>query len=230
LAVDADPDANLASALGMPFEMQQALVPISQQRKLIEERTGAKVRQFGQMFKINPVVGDIAEKYAIHYKDVALLVLGASNTGGGGCACPENVMLKALVNDLVLYKNEALVMDMEAGVEHLGRATAQGVDLLIIVVEPGRRSIDSAQRIVRMSREIGLKKLAFVANKIDGDSEDSFVRKALQGYEIVGTIPFCRELRTADREERSVLDALTMDQAGVFEGILDKLTIKVTKQ
>ena len=148
LAVDADPDANLAAALGISFAEQQKIIPISKQADLIEERTGAKVKQYGQMFKLNPQVSDIADSFAITFKGITLLVLGAVEKGGGGCACPENVLIRALVRDLVLYKDETVVMDMEAGIEHLGRATTQGVDLMITVVEPGQRSIDCAKRLM----------------------------------------------------------------------------------
>ena len=102
LAVDADPDANLASALGVPPELCARVRTIAQERGLIEERTGAKVRQFGQMFKLNPDVADIAERYAVRHAGVDLLVLGAVPHAAGGCACPESVLLKSLVLHLVL--------------------------------------------------------------------------------------------------------------------------------
>jgi CO dehydrogenase maturation factor len=112
LAVDADPDANLASALGLPSSLRSQIHTISTERKLIEERTGAKVRQFGQMFKINPDVGDIAQKYAVRYEGVDLLVLGAVERVAGGCACPESVLLKSLVSHLVLRQGDVVILDM----------------------------------------------------------------------------------------------------------------------
>ncbi|MCU0644166.1 MAG: AAA family ATPase, partial [bacterium] len=157
LSVDADPDANLAAALGISVEKQQAIIPISRQVALIEELTGAKVKQYGQIFKLNPEVSDIADRFATIHNGVVLLVLGAIEGGGTGCACPESTLIRALITDLVLYKDDALIMDMEAGIEHLGRGTARGVDAMIIVLEPGQRSIDSAQRVIRMAGEIGLK-------------------------------------------------------------------------
>ena len=153
LAVDADPDANLASTLGLPVDNRREIVPISEQRALIEERTGAKVRQYGQLFKLNPEVADIADRFAVNHNGVDLLVLGAIEAGGSGCACPESVLIKALVADLVLHKNEALVMDMEAGVEHLGRGTARGVDTMLVVVEPSRMSVECADRVFAMAAE-----------------------------------------------------------------------------
>jgi len=223
LAVDADPDANLAAALGIPEEKQKKIIPISQQVALIEERTGAKVKQYGQIFKLNPQVSDIADNYATVHEGVALLVLGAVEQGGSGCACPENVLIRALVTDLILYKNEALVMDMEAGVEHLGRATTKGVDCMIVVIEPGQRSIDSAYRIIRMSHEIGLKNIKFVANKIDGPNDEQFIREAFPDHGLLGVIPYSEEMRRNDRNGLSVLDGLSKEMVARFENILEKL-------
>lgn len=223
LAVDADPDANLAAALGIPGDIQKQVIPISRQVALIEERTGAKVKQYGQLFKLNPEVSDIADNYAVLYKGVALLVLGAVEQGGSGCACPENVLLRSLVTDLVLYKDDALVMDMEAGVEHLGRATARGVDVMLVVIEPGQRSIDSAKRIKHLAEEIGLTNTRFAANKVTSPEDEQFIMDAFPGQDLAAIIPYCREIRDADRQGVSVLDNLGKDQLSLFEKLLDQL-------
>ncbi len=223
LAVDADPDANLASALGIAAERQKTIIPIAEQKALIEQRTGAKVKQYGQIFKINPEVSDIADGYAYKHQGVSLLVLGAVENGGSGCACPENVLLKALVQDLVLHKDDALVLDMEAGVEHLGRATARGVNTMIVVVEPGQRSIDCAGRVLRMAKQIGLRDIRIVANKITSAEDERFVRESLGGQELLGVIPFHEGLRAIDRDGRSVLDGCSAEVLGAFERILAAL-------
>ncbi|MFC2155606.1 ArsA-related P-loop ATPase [Acidobacteriota bacterium] len=223
LAVDTDPDANLADALGVPGDIREKIVPISQQAALIEERTGAKVKQYGQIFKLNPDVADIADNFAVRCRGVALLVLGAVEQGGGGCACPENVLLRSLVSDLVLYKDDALVMDMETGMEHLGRATARGVDVMIVVIEPGQRSINSAKRIKTLTGEIGLSNLCFVANKVASPEDKRFIREALPNQNPAAFIPYCREIRDADRKGVSVLDNLSNDQLALFEKLLDRL-------
>jgi len=222
LAVDADPDANLASALGFSAEEQGAIVPISEQVALVEERTGAKVKQYGQMFRLNPRVDDIAGDYATVHNGVSLIVLGAVEQGGSGCACPESILLRALVTDLVLYKDDALVMDMEAGVEHLGRATAQGVDIMIVVVEPGQRSVDCAKRVFRMAEQIGLSDLCVVANKVVSNSDEAFIRQALPGARLLGVIPYSEELRQADRHGQSVLQGGDLANQA-FTDILDSL-------
>ena len=223
LAVDADPDANLATALGLDADAQAAIIPIAKQAALIEERTGAKPNQFGQLFKLNPEVADIADTFATRHCGVDLLVLGAVPKGGGGCACAENVLIRALVNDLVLYKNEALVMDMEAGIEHLGRATASGVDLMLLVVEPGQRSVDSARRILRLCQDIHLKNIKLVANKVNGQPDRDFLTQALPDVEFLAFVPYTEELRGIDRTGRSVLDGAGPELAAVFEALLAKV-------
>ncbi|MBD3391400.1 MAG: AAA family ATPase [Chitinivibrionales bacterium] len=223
LAVDADPDANLASALGMPEELQKSIVPIAKQRALIEERTGAKVRQYGQIFKMNPDVSDVAARFATAHSGVALLVLGAIEGGGTGCACPENVIIRTLMAELVLRADEAVIMDMEAGIEHLGRATAHGVDTMVVVVEPGQRSIDSAQKILAMAGEIGLRSVRFVANKVMDASDKTYIQKNLPSHDILGTLPYSDQLRRGDRNGLSVLDTADAPLATHFSNILDAL-------
>ena len=180
---------------------------MSRQISLIEERTGANVRRYSQMFKLNPKVDDIASQFAFSHKGVSLLVLGTVPAGGNGCACPYNTFVRALVADLVLFKNETLIMDMEAGIEHLGRATSSGVDLMAIVVEPGQRSIDSALTISRMAGEIGLRKTVLIGNKATDMADEQFIRHAFPDREVLIVLPYSEELRRSDRDGVSVLDS-----------------------
>lgn len=226
LAVDADPDANLAASLGVPADERRRMIPIARQIALIEERTGAKVGRSGQVFKLNPDVSDIADAFAWRHGGVSLLVLGAVERGGGGCACPENVLLKALVSDVVLNRDEALVLDMEAGIEHLGRGTTRGVDVMIVVVEPGQRSVDTARRVFELGGQIGLRRFCVVANKIVTPTDEAFVRAAFPGEELLGMIPYSEELRGADRDGRSVLDGVSAALLARFEAILEQLEVK----
>jgi len=221
LALDADPDANLAAALGIPSSAP--ITPISAEIALIEERTGAKVNEYGRVFKLNPEVGDVAGKLAVRHNGVELLVLGAVKRGGGGCACPENTFVKALVTDLVLYKDETLVMDMEAGIEHLGRATAAGVDVMIIVVEPGQRAVDCARSVIRMSREIGLDRFVIVGNKVTGDEDREYIRAAFPELEVSAFLPYSRGIRDADRDGVSVLEGMGEGERTVIEGIIGEI-------
>ena len=200
------------------------IVAISEQVDLVEERTGAKVKQYGQIFKLNPEVSDIADEHSVNIGGVNILVLGAVNRGGGGCACPENVLIRSLVTDVILHKDDVLVMDMEAGIEHLGRATAQGVDIMVIVVEPGQRSIDTAIKIKKMAKEIGIRKIKFVANKIYNVEDKKMIKAALQETELIGLIPFSEEMRLSDRTGQSVLDNIDKNMKDCFRSILLKLS------
>ena len=207
LAIDADPDANLASALGFPANLLDKVSTISSQRQLIEERTGAKVREFGQIFTLNPDVAGIAEQYGVQYAGVDLLVLGAAQRAGGGCACPEGVLLKSLVRDLVLNRDEIVILDMEAGIEHLGRGTCTGVDIMIVVVEPGRRSIETAQRVKAMAASLGIKRFAVVVNKsTSADADLAYAAVEFGAESVIGLIPFDTRIIEADRTGRSLIE------------------------
>ncbi len=199
LAVDADPDANLGSALGIDTT---GIVPVAKMEELIHERTGAKPGTVGGFFKMNPRVDDLPESLGRQADGVRLLVMGTVKKGGGGCVCPESVMLKALMSHLVLYHNDLVIMDMEAGIEHLGRGTAQGVDRLVIVVEPGRRSLETAAKVKELTADIGLSKVAAVGSKVRSDKEEDFLRTNLDGIELIGMLPFSEEIASADLESR----------------------------
>jgi CO dehydrogenase maturation factor len=175
IAIDADPAGGLAGALGFPPELAENLTPISEMDDLIYERTGAKPGSYGGFFSLTPRVDDIPDRFSIVHNGVRLLKLGTLEKGGSGCLCPENALLKALVTHLLLYRGEMLIMDMEAGVEHLGRATAQAVDAMLVVVEPGRRSIEVAERIRELAGDIGLKRLFAVGNKVRTDADRAFI-------------------------------------------------------
>ena len=221
IALDADPDANLAAALGIPRTVK--IKPISSEIALIEERTGAKVNEYGRVFKLNPEVSDLTEKLALKYNGVELLVLGAIKKGGSGCACPESNFIKAFVNDLVLYKNETLVMDMEAGIEHLGRATAMGVDMMLIVVEPGQRSLDCAATIISMSKEIGIKNFVAIGNKVTSDGDKRYIKDGLGGIKVSAFLPYSEGIRNADRDGVSALAGMGDEERSLIEGLIDTI-------
>ncbi len=198
LAIDADPDANLAQALG--FKGSEEIVPISEMKALIEERTEAKIGSMGSFFKLNPKVDDLPERLSIRIDGIRLMVLGGVKTGGSGCICPESTLLKALVRHLVLARDEVVILDMEAGLEHLGRGTAMAVDRLIVVVEPGRRSIETAHHIQTLANDIGLKKISLVGNKIRQEKDKDFLLSHVPDIEFLGFIPFGSNIIEADLE------------------------------
>ena len=205
LAIDADPSANLGATLGFPHP--QEIVPISEMDDLIEERTGARPGKSAPFFKLNPKVDDLPEKYWVEHNGIKLMVMGRIKKGGSGCYCPENALLQALVNHLLLARNEVVILDMEAGVEHLGRATARAVDKLIVVVEPGRRSIETAYTINKLAQDIGLHNIVVVGNKVRSQSEKEFLISSLADFKFLGFIPYDQAVVDADLANVSVVDS-----------------------
>ncbi len=208
IAIDADPDSNLASALGIAGEQRAGLTPLSQMYDLIEERTGARPgASFGGVFKLNPKVDDLLDKYGVVDEDgVRLLLLGTIQSANSGCFCPENTLLKSLLRHL-LFKDEILIMDMEAGIEHLGRGTAERVDLLLVVVEPGLRSLETAEKIKGLASQLGIR-IGACLNKVREDEEVALVKKSLKRADIplLSVLPYDESVAKADLKGVSPLD------------------------
>ena len=197
LAIDADPDANLGHALGVTNAGE--ITPISRMKELVAERTESTPGAFGGFFKLNPKVDDLPEKIALSVGErIRLMVMGGVKKGGSGCVCPESVLLKNLVQHLILRRDEVVVLDMEAGIEHLGRGTSKAVNSLIVVVEPGQRSIETAMRIKELAHDIGLSNIALVGNKIRGERDRDFLQKKLPEFRFLGFIPFDDQIIEAD--------------------------------
>ena len=214
LAIDADPDANLAHALGIDNGLE--ITPISQMRELIAERTEAVPGTYGGFFKLNPKVDDLPEKLSVRQgENIRLMVMGGIKKGGTGCVCPESILLKNLVQHLILRRDEVVVMDMEAGIEHLGRGTSKFVDWLITVVEPGQRSVETASRIRDLGKDIGLTRIGLVGNKVRNDQDRAFLRKVLSGQLILGFIPYDDKIIEADLRSEFALDVSDGTRAGL---------------
>ncbi len=206
LAVDADPAPCLAGALGFPAELRQRLRPISEMDELIEERTGAKPGSIGGFFTINPRVDDIPERFSVLHRGVRLLEMGAVDTGGTGCICPESAMLKTLFTHLLFRKEEVLILDMYAGVEHLGRATVDFVDAMLVVVEPTRRSLGTAAQIKKLANDIGLQRLWLVGNKVRNQEEKKFLEDNTPSLPVLGVMYANLAVQEADRLGIAVYD------------------------
>ncbi len=196
LAIDADPDANLASAVGIADA--ESITPIAEMKDLVFERTEAKPGTIGGFFKLNPKVDDLPDALSASMDNIKLMRLGGVKKGGSGCICPESTLLKALITHIVLARDELVVMDMEAGIEHLGRATAQAVDRLVVVVEPGRRSIDTAEHIRTLAGEIGLNTISLVGNKIRSQKDEQYLQQYLSDFDFLGFLPYDDALIEAD--------------------------------
>ena len=204
LAADVDPDANLGLALGLSQEEVDAIIPISKMRDLAKERTGAS--DDNRFYKLNPYVADIPEKFAKTVNGVKLLVMGTVDVGGSGCVCPEHVMLKSILSSLTYRKNDVVIMDMEAGLEHLGRGTAMNMDQFIVVIEPGARSVQTYRNVKRLANDLGVKRVRVVANKIRDDRDEEFIRGAIPAEDLLGCIHYNPEIMDADRNGKSPYD------------------------
>jgi CO dehydrogenase maturation factor len=206
LAVDADPAPCLAGALGFPEQLRAKLSPISEMDALIEERTGAKPGSVGGFFTLNPRVDDLPERFSVIHRGVRLLEMGAVDIGGSGCICPESAMLKTLFTHLLFRDDEMLLLDMYAGVEHLGRATVDFVDALLVVVEPTKRSLGTAVQIRKLAHDIGLTRLWLVGNKVSNDDEAAFLRANTPDLPLLGFLPAAMAVQEADRLGVAVYD------------------------
>jgi CO dehydrogenase maturation factor len=219
ILIDADPDMNLAGILGLGNDRQ--ITPISELKELIAERTGTETGKPSPLFKMNPHVSDIPEKYWQDVSGIKLLAMGTVKRGGGGCACPENAFLKALLAHLFLARDEWVIVDMEAGIEHLGRGTAMAVDIMIIVVEPSRSSLETAGRIKKLSAETGIKNCKVIVNKIQRPEEREFVLEQCkkENLEVLGCLDFWPELNEINLGKKSIMGI----SGSVFKN-LEKIT------
>lgn len=225
LAVDADPAPCLAGALGFPAELRDGLQPIAAMDALIEERTGAKPGTVGGFFTLNPRVDDLPERFSARHRGVRLLEMGGVEQGGSGCICPESAMLRTLFTHLLFRQDDVLILDMYAGVEHLGRATADFVDAMLIVVEPTRRSLGTAGQIQKLAADIGVQRLWLVGNKVRSDEEAAFIEDESPGIPLLGVLPADLTVQEADRLGIPVYDHVPAlrDAAGEMARALEGL-------
>ena len=222
LAADVDPDANLGLALGLTQEEVDEIIPISKMRDLAKERTGAS--DDNRFYKLNPYVADIPEKFAKTINGVKLLVMGTVDVGGTGCVCPEHVMLKSILSALTYRKNDVVVMDMEAGLEHLGRGTAANMDQFIVVIEPGSRSVQTYRNVKRLADDLGVKRVRVVANKVRDDRDEAFIRENIPAEDLLGCIHYNPEIMDADRNGKSPYDfsPTAIEEIRKIKAILDR--------
>ena len=226
IAIDADPDANLAAALGVDPAAAAAIVPISHMKELVTERTGAQPGAIGGIFKLNPRVDDLPESLSTVANGVRLLVLGTIEKGGSGCICPESTLLKALMKHVVVRRDEVVILDMEAGIEHLGRGTAQAVDAMLVVVEPGQRSVQTARQIRQLATDLKVPRVFLVLNKVHDRDEEQALRAHLPDLPVIGSVLARESIRRADLEGRSPFD---VDPEFVAEiaAIRERLTTEI---
>jgi CO dehydrogenase maturation factor len=229
LAIDADSNANLASAFGLAEKAHPE--PLIRLKDLIAERTGADKGSIGAYFKLNPAVSDLPEQYWLKINEhLRLLVLGDITQAGAGCACPESAFLKAMLSHIVLQRKELVLVDLAAGVEFMGRATVQGVDVLVVVVEPGSRSIDTADNIAKMARQLGIKHLAVIANKVTSAEQTELIKAQFKDIPVLAGIQYFTAVQQADLQRAGVFESCddlvnTLRQAK--DRLMDLVNIKV---
>jgi len=207
IAIDANPDANLATAFGISSVKSQHITPIAELKDLIEERTGAKPGSFGTLFRLNPKVDDIPERFSLKKDNIQLLVMGTVKKGDSGCMCPESALIRNLVSHLLLGRDEVVIMDMDAGVEHLGRGTAKAVDAFVIVVEPGQRSFQTAKAIKNLAKDLGISRCYAVGSKTKDERDRQFIKENLSDFEVLGFINYYPKIAEADQKGESVYEA-----------------------
>ena len=222
LAADVDPDANLGLALGLSQEEVDAIVPISKMKALAKERTGAS--DDNRFYKLNPYVADIPDTFSKEINGVKLLVMGTVDVGGSGCVCPEHVMLKSVLANLTYRKNDVVIMDMEAGLEHLGRGTAMNMDQFIVVIEPGARSVQTYRNVKRLASDLGVKKVRVVANKVRDEKDEEFIKNSIPAEDLLGMIHYNLEIMDADRQGKSPYDfsPKAIDEIRKIKEVLDR--------
>ncbi len=212
LAIDADPSLSLGAAFGLPA--RRTPKPLIEMKDLIAERTGTRRDAVGAYFRLNPAVSDLPEEHWLKVGNVKLLVLGALTRGGGGCACPEGAFLKALLTHTILQRDELVLVDLAAGVEFLGRASVQGIDAFVVVVEPGSRSIETAGNLAAMAKDLGIGTVGAIANKVAQPAQLHAIRSGLDGIPLLGSVTYSKSLPEADLQRTAVIQA---DAAAVQE-------------
>lgn len=225
IAIDANPDTNFATALGISAEEASQITPIAKMNELIEERTGSKPGSAAPIFKLNPKVDDIPDQFSVKKGNISLLIMGDVKIGGGGCVCPESTLLKALLSHLLLARDDVVIMDMDAGLEHLARGTAKAVDAFIIVVEPGQRSIQTARAVQKLAGDLGIQQCYVVGSKVRGEQDRKYIEDNLPDFEILGFIDYDPQITDADRQGIGVFEHApeTVRQVEKIIAQLDKI-------
>lgn len=204
LAIDTDPDANLGFALGFSEDDLSRIVPVTEMRELVLDPASAD--ELGKIYRPNARIAEIPDRFARKACGVRLLLLGGIEAAGRGCKCPEHTLVRRIVGNLELGPDDVVIMDMEAGLEHLARGTADGVDAFVVVVEPGERSIKTYRDVKRLAGQLGVERLGVVANKVATEEDEEFVRSRIPAEELLGVVRMDDAVMEADRRGSSPYD------------------------
>lgn len=200
LVIDADPSPHMAETLGI--RNADRITPIADMTRLLAER--AEKTPGSPFYQLNPQVNDLIKDFMIEQDGMKLMVLGAIQKAEGGCACPESHVLRKLLKKMLLTANEFVLLDMEAGVEHLGRGTVAGVDQLLIVVIPSKSSIRTAMKIKKLADEVRIPRISFIGNLVQGVEDENFLTQGL-GEPPIALFPDSEAIRKAERREVPII-------------------------
>lgn len=206
LAIDADPNGNLAGAVGYDEEASGRIEPLIEKKALVEERTGAKPGSMGGYFVLNPKVDDLIERFSVDVGGLRLMVTGELKAALGGCYCPENALLRSFLRHLMVDRDEWVILDMEAGFEHLTRGTAESVGILLIVVEPGLRAMKTAEKITSLAEQLHIRTVGYIVNKVHSEGQEKRISEKLGQDSVWATIPFDFQALEADLSGLSPYD------------------------
>lgn len=212
-AIDADPDANLGLVLGLDPEKLVSLPPLSELQEVIAEKNAGG----GAFVDLNPSVGDILEDYVLYDGSIRFLKMGGIKQGGSACYCKENAFLNAVLTSVLLDRPEAVVLDMSAGIEHLTRGTARGVEVMLVVVEPTGAGVSTALAVERLASDIALPRVVFVGNKVRSEADREYLCASLPQDRILAMLPFSEGVLERARQ----LDRSNFGEKDLIPGIED---------
>jgi len=190
IAIDADPSPNLALTLGLSPEKARDIVPVSENKELVSSKTET---EFSGVYRLSFTVDDIVKDLSVETPcNVNLMVMGTVRSMGSGCTCPANAVVRALLRHLIVERDEVVILDMEAGVEHLGRGTAKQVDTMLIVTDSSIKSLETAKHIDKLASGAGIKQILLVGNKIANENQRNAIKEFAEknGLHLLAFMPF----------------------------------------
>jgi len=226
IAIDADPSPNLALTLGLSSEEARKIVPVSKNKELVESKTSTG---YSGVYRLSFTVDDVVREYSVSTPfGVNLLVMGTVQSMGSGCMCAANSVVRALLRHLIVERNEAVILDMEAGVEHIGRGTAGHVDAMLIVVDANLKSLEIAKHIHDLAAAAGIAKIFLVGNRVmnkaQKDAISAFAGK--NNLSIIGFVPFDQRVMEADMRGETPLKYKDIETMQTIDNICEALVKK----
>jgi len=221
IAIDADSSPNLALTLGLSAEEARKIVPISENKELVDSKTSTG---YSGVYRLSFTVDDIVREYSVSTPfGVNLIVMGTVKSMGSGCMCAPNAVIRALLRHLIVDRNEAVVLDLEAGVEHIGRGTAKQVDALLIVADSNLKSLEIAKHIHDLASKAEMKQLYLVGNRVMNEAQKTAIRTFAEknGLSLLTLIPFDPRVTDADMQGETPLMKKEIEAVEVIDGLCE---------